>query len=81
MSYPEYLAWDDCISELIEAFEREENPSRAACNAWVSLHNVATTYKRGGVLTKLSNLLTPICTAAGVILPVREALFGFWCLR
>lgn len=44
--------------------------NKAACNMWVCLHNQASKYHRGGILTKASNLLSPICIPAGIFLPV-----------
>ena len=38
------------------------------------LQNQASKYNRGGVLTKASSVLTPICTGIGAFAPVRNTL-------
>ncbi|KAJ3481190.1 hypothetical protein NLG97_g7884 [Lecanicillium saksenae] len=65
----ESMDWNSCTRELLDEFDTDSTGNRAACNMWVCLHNQAAKYQRGGLLTTASNILTPICTAAGVILP------------
>ncbi|KAJ6783172.1 hypothetical protein PWT90_03743 [Aphanocladium album] len=61
--------WNECTTALLDEFDSNSTGNRAACNMWVCLHNQASKYQRGGLLTVASNLLTPICTATGVVLP------------
>lgn len=71
VSHDERRDWTDCTRSLLHDFDQGSEGNRAACDMWVCLHNQASKYHRGGILTTASNLLTPFCTAAGVILPVR----------
>ena len=72
MTAKEREDWDSCTDELLDSFDEGSTGNKVACEMWVCLHKQASTYNRGGILTKASYLLTPICTAAGVALPVSE---------
>ncbi|EXU98640.1 hypothetical protein X797_008354 [Metarhizium robertsii] len=62
--------WRICTQDLIKTFDTPASGDEAACRMWACLHNHLGKYNRGGVVTKTSKLLTPLCNFNGLI-PVR----------
>lgn len=61
VSYPERKDWNLCHNNLMNEFKQGSDGDKAACNLWSCLHDQASKYNRGGGITALSNILSPIC--------------------
>jgi hypothetical protein len=59
-----------CTADLIDSFDMDSSGNKAACEMLSCLQNQASKYSRGGILTKASYVLTPICRGAAAISPV-----------
>ena len=54
--------WRSCTNGFLQSIDRDEGGSGPACNFWECLHVQATKWKRGGLLTGVSNVLNPVCS-------------------
>ncbi|KAG4439931.1 hypothetical protein IFR05_004606 [Cadophora sp. M221] len=58
--------WRSCTNAFLQSVDRQEGGSIPACLFWSCLHTQANTWKRGGLLTGISNALNPICTIGNI---------------
>ena len=61
--YDEAHEWRQCTVNMLNEFGRDLAGDKAACHLWTCLHDKAETFNRGGVITRISNALTPFCLA------------------
>ncbi|CAL3966492.1 unnamed protein product [Diplocarpon coronariae] len=59
-------AWRSCMNGWLQGINDGAAGSGPACNVWDCLHVQASKYHRGGLLTSISNVLTPVCSAVNI---------------
>ncbi len=66
LKQPEIDGWRSCTNQFLQSVNDGISGSRPACNFWECLHVQASRFNRGGLLTGISNVLNPICSATNI---------------
>lgn len=74
VSWGERHAWQSCTDKLLNEYSQGITGDAPSCNLWDCLHEQADNYHRGGGITEVAKILTPVCTA-NKFNPVRALIF------